>query len=331
MNTHTFIQIINFFIKEQNITNCFNPLYCYNNELKNKICGEIGTSIVATNKFIILKKILNGIFISKEQQEYLLDIFCKIQKIYRAFSLLAFMYKFKKAKIVISTDLNMNEIKPNPNTVIIVYQNELKYYFTIRDLINIIKTNLSHSDSFMFFSNPHVIKNPYINIPFTETNMYNIYFSIKSSNYIMPELLHGFFMSNFNLKKFNYQYENNIRNISIENYVYNSHHDNLYHHAQNMIYSFAPRKMCKNIHDDIPKEKLVDIMRPYLHLYFLGKYAASDTFIYLTSHYILKKKLFLFHLYNPLFGRKFIKKIIGQTKKREITFNLECINFYIEN
>jgi hypothetical protein len=369
---HTFIQIIDFFIQKQNITNGFNPLYCYNNGLKeeikkgikeeikegineiikegiikegineiikegiNEIINEkmikcINRDIITNYKFKILYKNLNVMFITEEQKEYLMDMFCKIQKIYKAFSLLAFIYKFKKAKVVITTDLNLNEIIPKKNNVIILYQNNLKYYFTLRDLINIIKTNLTNSD-ILFLSNPSIIKNPYINVPFTETNLYNIYFEIKSSNYIMPELFQGYFIYNFNLKQFNFQFENSIRNQSIKNFVYNSHVDILHPHVFEMIYICAPKKLFTNIHAEFPKNKLVDIMKPYLHLYMLDKYSMVDTYIYLTSQYILRKQLALFVAFNPLFGRKYIKtkNIFGKIIK-EITFNDKCINFYTNN
>ena len=64
----------------------------------------------------------------------------------------------------------------------------------------IINNALSNSPD--FFSVPLVIKNPYNNVPFNKSTLYNIYFNIMSKTYIVSELIHKFFLTNFDINKF---------------------------------------------------------------------------------------------------------------------------------
>lgn len=309
--------------------NVFDPLYCYCNHLK---YVSSNNPIETRNKMIIRSKMqdlyntLNKRFFMNDiLYDCLLDEICNIQKTYNAFSKLLSIYKFKKAKTVITVDLYMTEINPQMANVFVVYQNDVKYYFTIRDLINIINKNLSNND--FFFPNPLRIKNPYNNIVFTDCILYNIYFAIKESNYMMPELFQGFFKCNFLLRLFGIMYENNIRNISIRNYTYNSHFDILYPHVITMC-EYYNRTLYKNIHDDFPKEKLVKIMRPYLYLFFLVNYGLEFTLNVDYSDHVLKYKLSMFVRYNKAFGRKFIKnKMVFGKKQVEVSFNDNHLNF----
>ena len=90
------------------------------------------------NKFIFLNETIENIFNTDEIKEKFLDYFNKIQKTYNAFSRLAFLYKYRKAKIMIHTDLIMNDIKENEKYVFCLLQNNCKYLFKIHELIKII-------------------------------------------------------------------------------------------------------------------------------------------------------------------------------------------------
>ena len=65
-----------------------------------------------------------------------------------------------------------NDLKPNKTLSIV--QDQKKYLFSIFDLKEIINKSLSNID----YGYPKIlpIKNPYNNIPFTQSNLYNIYF-----------------------------------------------------------------------------------------------------------------------------------------------------------
>ena len=185
------------------------------------------------------------------------------KRIYNAFTRIKYIYKFKKAEIQINHDLYLNPIDISKNNYITILQNDKKYLFTTSDIINIMNSSLSNAPH--FFVNPLISKNPYNNIPFNKSTLYNIYFFIKNSNYIMPPLIKGFFMTNFNLHLFVKEYEAIIRDIAIENFIFKSDSNVLYNVVINMLNKYDIKNNF-SIHEDFPQEKLVSIMRPYLYL-----------------------------------------------------------------
>ena len=102
---------------------------------------------------------INNIFLTEEQKEDFINIFCEIQKTYFALSRFAYIYKYKKAKVVVDFDLCLSPIDINNKNSVCLFQEKYKFYFKINDLINIIDTSLSNSPN--FFSDPLISKNPY--------------------------------------------------------------------------------------------------------------------------------------------------------------------------
>jgi len=274
---------------------------------------------------------INNIFLTEEQKDDFINIFCKIQKTYLALSKFAYIYKYKKAKIVVDFDLCLNPIDINNKNTICLFQKKYKFYFKINDLINIIDTALSNSPN--FFSDSLISKNPYNNVPFNKSTLYNIYFNIREKTYIIPELIHKFFLCDFNLNKFEKEFEYLIREHAIQKYIKNSDTDTLYNSILTMIasYNYTTINIIK-IHQNFPKKQLVNIMKPYLHLYYLYKYSLIVTKKE-TSKNILYIKLNSFYMFNPAFGRQQIKvqSIFSKNKKiykNIYTYNDKHISFY---
>ena len=92
-------------------------------------------------------------------------------------------------------------------------------------MIQIIDTSLTNA--FMFFSEPMPIKNPYNNLPFNKSTLYNIYFFIKFNTRLYPELLIKFYNCSFNLTEFKHANEYLLREYSIRNFVYKSSQDDI--------------------------------------------------------------------------------------------------------
>jgi len=309
--------------------NPFDPLYCYYNRLTAtnalpRIQGKLADLHYTLEK---------PYFITASQRETLLDSICIIQRRYWALSRFATICRNKlkldsvvgSVPVAISVDLYMNDINPAMKNVVVIRQNDKDYYFTIRDLMNIINKNLMNSDS--FFPKPLPIKNPYNNIAFTSTQLYNIYFAIRSSHYVMPELFQGFFLCNFAIKDFCVKYESIMRIMSIRNYVYNSHHNVLYPHVIILCF-YHNLELYDNIHDDFPKDVLVKIFRPFIYLYLMVNYGLQNTLVVDDANDHLKTKLQAFFEYNPLFGRVFIKyRRINGRWKPEYTYNEKHMNF----
>lgn len=285
------------------------------------------------NKFFDLKRnIMENMFIREDVKDAFLYIFSRAQKTYMAFSKLASIYKYNKATIKINTDLCMNDIFPNQRYVYTLMQDNSKYLFIISDLIKILNTGLSNAPC--FFVEPYIAKNPYNNIRFNHSTIYNIYFFIKNLNMIMPPLLEAFYKSKLNTSIFVQEYESLIKTVAIKNYAFSSPYTMLKMDIWSMFQVNAECTKQIHIHKDFPKDKLVDIMRPYLHLFYIYRYYIHGTEKRNNAYNILFHKLESFIQYNPYFGRKKMKlenrtKINGKMKfKWVVTFNMKHIPFH---
>ena len=263
----------------------------------------LNKEISTKNKFLFFKESLEGILIKNTRESEFIDYFCKIQKIYNILNKFVYNYKYKKAKTVVNADLCLNELNIQDKNVMCIFHNNSKYLFHINDLIKMINVALTHS--YMFFSDPKCIKNPYDNIPFNKSTLYNIYFFIKYKTDYHPELFFKFFAADFNLTLFKNNNECLLRDHIIKNYVYTSPSNLLINEINTMIYYHNESYIDENItiDDEFPREKLIKIMRPYLLLYFTSQYSYLKH-IKRESAYILKRKLLMFHKFNPYFGRK---------------------------
>jgi hypothetical protein len=291
------------------------------------------------DKYKILSELFNGFLLKDpDKKEEFIEYLYKIQKIYNTLNRFIHNYKYKKSKIVVNTDMCLNELNETDKNVISIIDNNSKYLFHVNDLIKIINSSLTNS--FLFFSQPKSVKNPYNNLPFNKSTLYNIYFFIRYKTDYYPELLFKFFECNFNLNKFKFLNENLLREYSIKNYVYRSPVNVLEKDIKQMILSYnlhCERMRYKNkilINEDFPINNLVKIMKPYLFLYCKSLYSFHPQ---IKSKYAIFFKLSMlrFNKFNPQFGRKkykiryrttknFKKKICG----KEIVFDDKYVNFY---
>jgi hypothetical protein len=196
--------------------------------------------------------------------------------------------------------------------------------FVLNDLVNIIETSISNApDFFVEILSP---KNPYTNIVFNKTALYNIYFQCKQHSNTLSTLFHLYFLANFDNKVFALENEPYIRDFAIKKYVFNTPKCSLHSKILSMLKKNAyTRKLY--IHANFPKDILVDIMRPFLYYRYVADYGVEGTEkikIYKkTLYYKLKK----FYEYNTKFGRIFYKPIFKG--KREITYNSRHIPFHL--
>lgn len=255
------------------------------------------------SKFNMLKQSL-CCFLNFSREEFMI-FFCKIQKIYHSFSRLAFIYKYKKSAMSVTTDMGLNDITINDKNIICIYHFNSRYLFNINDLLKIITTSLTNS--YMFFSQPLPSKNPYNNLPFTKSNLYNIYFFLKFKTNIYNDLFIKFFHCDFNLTTFYHKYEYLLREYILDNFIKNSTEDALIQEIKKMINNFNKKTSKKIlINDEFPKKRLIKIMKPYFILYLQSYYSFIPT-IKNNVTVLLNRKLKKFQKFNPKFGRKIYK------------------------
>jgi len=280
------------------------------------------------SKFIMLKQTLCSFL--KFSREDFIDLFCKIQKTYHSFSRLAFIYKYKKSAMSVITDIGLNDITVNDKNVICIYHFNSRYLFNINDLLKIITTSITNS--YMFFSQPLPSKNPYNNLPFTKSNLYNIYLFLKFKTNIYNDLFVKFFHCDFNLTTFYHKYEYLLRQYILDNFIKNSTEDLLIEEIKKMINLFNKKTTKKIlINDEFPKKRLIKIMKPYLMLY-LQSYYSFVPIVKNNAIVLLNSKLKKFQKFNPKFGRKIYKlgfKNYPNFKKKSYIKSIEFLDNHI--
>uniref|UniRef100_A0A6C0EPN7 Uncharacterized protein n=1 Tax=viral metagenome TaxID=1070528 RepID=A0A6C0EPN7_9ZZZZ len=343
---NTFSYIITKIIKPEN------NAFCKNFDNTDKINPMIKLFFsIFIRENVTIKKTKHAFFFEsisncflKLQKNDFIDYFCKIQKTYCGFTKLALIYRYKKTKIVSNTDMNLNEIYKYGKDIFCMYQQKNLYLFNINDLIKIINTSLTNA--YLFISDPLPSKNPYNNIPFNKSTLYNIYFYIKFNSNKYCELLNKFFYSDFNITLFMKNNMYLLREYAINNYVNNSAKNVICNEIDNMIKKYN-NKIVNNkfinrnrqiiIHKDFPKDKLIKIFKPYLLLLFKSLYSLIPQ-IKEESYNILMSKLFAFQKFNPSFGRrnavvewKYTKDLKKKSYIKEYKFNDSHIKFYKED
>jgi hypothetical protein len=219
--------------------------------------------------------------------------------------------------------MELNEIVEGGKNVICLHHKNGKYLFKINDLLKIINNSLTNSH--YFFSEPIAIKNPYNNLPFDKSNLYNIYFFIKFNTSYKVDLFEKYFALNFNLSEFYHQYEFLLREYIIKNYVNDTTPTQLRKHITNMINEFNKLHITMKfkIDPEFPDDILIKIMKPYILLYITSLYSLV-AIIKSNALAKLKYKLTQFYKFNPAFGRK--TAVINYSTIKEITPNVAGVN-----
>lgn len=275
------------------------------------------------NKFYFFQKTISNFYFSKNvlhSKEYIY-LFNKIQRVYHVLNRFSFLYKCKKSKLAVNTDLQLNTIQDGDKNVICIYHMNARYLFKIEELLKIIFTSLTNS--YLFFSEPIPIKNPYNNLPFGKSVLYYIYFYLITKvniGYIKCEhieLFLKFKSMNFDITEFLNNYEHILRDYSIKNYILNSTKEQLEKDILKMIQKYNSSIDNINRHisidSEFPTTELIKIMKPYLYLYLTGVYSLVNK-SKIESQILLRKKLNEFNRFNPKFGRRityFTNKIIN--------------------
>jgi len=276
-------------------------------------------------KFEQLSELLDNIFYSEANREDILNIFCTIQRTANAISRLKYMYRFNKSRIYNTEDLYMNPISIESRGTLTLLQNGTKYIFHIRELIHTMNSCLSHCCH--FFADPIICKNPYTNLPFTKSSLYNIYFAIKGSSFLMPTLFHRYFLSSFNYETFFIENGELVNEEYLKTYVENYCLDNVYSHVKDM---YSEHHMRFYIHKTFPKDVLFETMKPYLKLYFSSNFSMNVHKKRVTFD-LLHKKLYAFVKFNPNFGKRKVKLIpinlFSHIKKCSYFFDQNTVSF----
>lgn len=295
-----------------------------NNPIENFAFMLLKSPYTIKDNFGFFNKNMTNCFFNAKMKDHFLSTFCKIQRTYLAFSRLYRIWKLKYGKFVVTADLGMNDLSLKDKGVMCILHDNNNYLFSIRDLINLIETALLNH--YCFFSLPLSVKNPYNNLPFNKSTLYNIYYFVRFNTDLYPELLFHFFSTNFNITTFGRKYEYLLREISVEKYVKNTDTESLYDDVKDMIHLVLIRNKYKiTIHKNFPKQKLVEIMRPYLQLWYSSFYSLIPI-KQQSSMKRLVRKLVKFVKFNPQFGRRYIKTDTKHVGGKPMYIQTACYN-----
>ena len=176
------------------------------------------SNAVAKYKLYQLNWCIENPFISAENTELIIDLYSKTQKTYNGFTRLSKMFIYKKTKPKAYKDLCMNELNENSRNVLSIIQHKTKYLFLISDLMGIIRSALLNAS--YFFPEPIFPKNPYNNVDFNVSTMFNIYFHMERHRLSIPMVFRLFYNSNLDLDLFLHNNEAFIRDEIIYNHTF---------------------------------------------------------------------------------------------------------------
>tara|TARA_B100001093_G_C26859399_1_gene1029170 strand:- start:8074 stop:9381 length:1308 start_codon:yes stop_codon:yes gene_type:complete len=222
--------------------------------------------------------IIDNDFLSKKDQEFLIDLYilCKMVKN----SIQKLTKNFKKKKIIqseITTDLYFNELSLLPkNHIVNLIQNNTYYSFRLSDLVNMWMKNLKNTDN--LFCKPTELKNPYTNVPFKKHNLYNIFISLVYSPFIIPNLIYEFIKCYCCISKFIMHQYPVLKDNAIHIFVNSAHTFDLMEQINNMMHEH--RRSIEYIYfpDTISyskKKRVVRNMRYIVKNYLYGKYGCN--------------------------------------------------------
>ena len=259
------------------------------------------------NKFNVLKDIFENNFILVDKKKELFFNFYTAQRV--CFLLNKFYLKntYKKYQIAdIKTDLFFNSFDLNNDKVIFnLLQNNIIYKFKITDLLRIIESSLIYYELDLD-PEPKNPMNPYNNILFSKTNLYNIYFYLKNNNFVISNNFHNFFNCDFNIADFTNKYEGVLRDKLIDKYYSNKSNNFKYNDIILMLRQYKSYVRNLIIHPEFSNTKVIERFECLL------PYNLKSKFSFNSNNRIYSKKRLIFKLkkiYNEdvRFGRIYVK------------------------
>lgn len=250
-------------------------------------------------KFELIKQVYANHFFEKQSRHSILSTIQKAQRAYYGFTRLARIYRLRRTPVQINSDLYMSELDPLKRTTFILLTRDKQYYFSLNDLAKIMVDSLTYS--YMLFSEPKVCKNPYTNVPFSKSTLYNIYFQMKSVFCVVPRIIQLYFESGFDVFALKKQNEPYLRELIIREYVAKTEPTRLRSDILKMVRGYdSERKL--QIHPSFPAEALVKGLKSMYTTYLLHKHTTDDQMYDYYSHE-LTYSMNEFIRTNPNFGK----------------------------
>ena len=228
-------------------------------------------------KFQTLNFILTNDLITEELKQGIFTIFSINQCAYRILCRCCYLYKLNKSN-VFTNDLSFEDLTlVNEKFKVMIHCQNLNYYFRTSDIVNIITKSILTCPE--MFVEPSDIKNPWTNLPFSKSNLYNIYFQLKRRN-ITLLLFDCYFKTNFILKDFSTQFEPLIMDEYLKTYINELSVHKRFVLINELLTKYKrTNKILRNfrILRQHSKNVIVEKFDPFLKMYLFVKHSLNQT------------------------------------------------------
>ena len=250
-------------------------------------------------------------------------MFSLIQRILVNLKKLVRMYKLKKIKYYNTTNLLLEPFTINEKKFILYdYENYKKnlicYSFTCDELYKICEKNIITYDYDLFYDNVD-LKNPYNNLSFTKSQLYNIFLFLHKNTDKQIPLFYYFYLCEFNKVTFLLKYD-----IIIKDYVINDYYKNLSYPDKFTIFLriinyYYPIKLNISKLDNDVIYNFFKKKQTVVYDYLIYNYSFNDNLKEFHFNNIINKLKKTYDV-NPMLGR--IQLIFNhETNTREHIFN----------
>jgi hypothetical protein len=288
---------------------------------------------------VMVSFMMNQQYTMVDKEQFMM-IFQKAQVICSMFRKFIGNYRLKRAvEFDNQFDLSLEPMYYFSNKQkFVMLHTKTKYTFTVKELLKIIQDSLLSHDN--FFPDPKIPKNPYNNLPFTNTNLLNFYFYLREQNIRIPDFFERFFRTQFILPRFLRENELFIRHNAIKNYHKGLMQDDLYEETILLLRSFKLVNLI--IHIDFPRQEVIDKVLPILQSFWHSEYemtTRSRTFyrskMMVDLDKFLKNNINFGRLYLSKTGKKYPHshfKITNVLSRRIPDYNnLRSVIYYMEH
>lgn len=238
-----------------------------------------------SQKLTRIKMLLNNPFVNDENKEKFLVSFSRYQRTINGFKKLVKLWRIKKKCIIYpnTTDLNGNDLSEyKPHLLIDVIENNTIYSFYIHDLLKM--WNVSLKQRMYVIERPTKLKNPYTNLEFTNTNLYNIYYKALFNGIRRPPLVDMHYNCRFSIQLLLSTYGSQLREWAVTDYAENDELS-LYNELIGVHTDYGnllPKLRVDERFSDSIKLRQIKIYRPIIQAYCFMAYSNNS---HLISHF----------------------------------------------
>jgi len=247
--------------------------------------------------------VLANAFVPEPLKGYLFDIFVHAKRQVLVIRRAVVKWARQRRRSQTNVDLSLAPFG-SPSTRMDVFDQGKKYTFKISDMLNLIHSSLTHSIEFI--CDPVPIRNPYTGLEFRKPTLYSIYVMLRESTYAVPPLFVLYMGVDFDIERFETQYESLLRDYVIKANIENLTPAKRREEIRQMMGVVGVFNPLSNRHEPIFRVLCVrpdelDQFKPWLHLYFVHLYSLNTYYAHVAFRNLIRAMLH-FRQENPTFG-----------------------------